>query len=137
MAGDGGCFLRKLCGVSTDLLSQHFSIIHARQKRVDTVSCKSSVSSFFHVNRWVIWAIEIDVYFQIFALLRRLWKTVHAWSFPPCPWPGSAACPMLIGPSQKRLLNLQTERDTLLFCSYVQFTSLVDLPTFVMVNAMV
>lgn len=137
MAGDGGYFLRKLCGAPTDLLSQHFSVAHAGKKRVDTVSCKSSVSSFFHVNRWVIWAIEIDVYFQPFALLRRLWKTVHSWSFPPCPWPGSAARPTLICPSQKRLLNLRTERDTFLFCSYVQFTTLVDLPTFVMVNAMV
>lgn len=135
MAGDNGHFLRKLCKAPTDLLSQHFSVAHAGQKRVGTVTCKSSVSSYFSMNRWVIWAIEIDVYFQPFAVLSRLWKTLHVWSFPPCPWPGRAAHPMHIGPSQKSLLNLWTERDTSVFCSYVQFTTLVDLPTFMMVNS--
>ena len=54
MAGGNGHVLRKLCEAPTNLLSQHFSISHAGQKHVDTVTWKSSVSRYFSMNRWVI-----------------------------------------------------------------------------------
>lgn len=134
MAGDNRRRLRKRCEGPTDPLSQHFRISYAGQKHVDTVASKSSVTSSFSMNWWVIWAIEIDVYFQPFAVLEGSGRLCMCGIFPLCPWPHSAAHPVGIGPSQKRLLNLWAERATFLFCSYVQFTTLVDLPTFMMVN---
>jgi len=41
----------KLCEASTNLLSQHFSIASARQKREDTAAYESAFSSYFRVNR--------------------------------------------------------------------------------------
>lgn len=104
-------------------------LFHARQGYVDTVSWKSSLSSCFSINRWVVWAIEINVYFQPFAVLGRLLET-DACSFLPCPWPCSAAHP---GPSSLALLRKGCSIYKQTF-SYVQFTTLVDFSTFIMFN---